>query len=185
MKIVCVLCKSQLAYNKNTSNLRMHLQNRHPKELMELVAEHPPETRPSTKVVELIISMTLIAHFLFAYDWIICFWKQQTAKAQLEMLAQTNDDSSPRIISKNAKRTKYHRSLENTDSGFTKHGNVYFTPADGSIEIDGDLQFMSDPNITISNFTEDDESSNTIQILAPSSGSSSNLVLQQVIFHFK
>lgn len=82
---------------------------------------------------------------------------------------------------KNTKRTKYHRSLENTDSGFSKQGNVYFTQADGSIEIDGDLQFMSDPNITISNFTEDEsEASSTIQILAPSSSSNSNVVLQHV-----
>lgn len=148
VKIVCVLCKAQLAYNKNTSNLRMHLQNRHAKELMELVAEHPPETRPSPK--------------------------QQAAQAEHEIASIRHAANS-----KAAKRTKYHKSLENTDSGFTKHGNVYFTQADGSIEIDGDLQFMSDPNITISNFAEDEEASSTIQILG-ASGNNSNVVLEQV-----
>ncbi|KAK3932798.1 E3 SUMO-protein ligase ZBED1 [Frankliniella fusca] len=152
VKIVCVLCKAQLAYNKNTSNLRMHLQNRHSKELMELVAEHPPETRPSPK--------------------------QLAAQSQADHeVAAIRHQSPP---SKTSKRNKYHRSLENTDSGFTKQGNVYFTQADGSIEIDGDLQFMSDPNISISNFAEDEEASSTIQILGSTSGSNSNVVLQQV-----
>lgn len=152
VKIVCVLCKAQLAYNKNTSNLRMHLQNRHSKELMELVAEHPPETRPSPK--------------------------QLAAQAQADHEISSIRHTSPH--SKTPKRTKYHRSLENTDSGFTKQGNVYFTQADGSIEIDGDLQFMSDPNISISNFTEDEEASSTIQILGSTSGNNSNVVLQHV-----
>lgn len=84
--------------------------------------------------------------------------------------------------SKQQKRAKYHRSLENTDSGFTKQGNVYFTQADGSIEIDGDLQFMSDPNITISNFTQDEETSSAIQIFGTPSATNTNVVLQQVIF---
>lgn len=151
VKIVCVLCKSQLAYNKNTSNLRMHLQNRHPKELTELVAEHPPEIRPSTKPNSL----------------------QSQSVHEVSPVRGTP--------SKTIRRTKCHRSLENTDSGFTKGGNVYFTQADGSIEIDGDLQFMSDPNITISNFPEDDDTgSNTIQIITPSGASTSNVVLQQV-----
>lgn len=29
VKIVCLLCKTVIAYNRNTSNLRMHLQNKH------------------------------------------------------------------------------------------------------------------------------------------------------------
>lgn len=33
VKIVCTICKTQIAYNRNTSNLRMHLQNKHPDEL--------------------------------------------------------------------------------------------------------------------------------------------------------
>ena len=154
VKIVCVLCKAQLAYNKNTSNLRMHLQNRHAKELMELVAEHPPETRPSPKQAQ----------------------SDQHDHDIAEIRHSIN------VAQKNPKRAKYHRSLENTDSGFTKQGNVYFTQADGSIEIDGDLQFMSDPNISISNFTEDEgEASSTIQILNSPSGNNSNVVLQHVV----
>lgn len=149
VKIVCVLCKAQLAYNKNTSNLRMHLQNRHAKELMELVAEHPPEIRPSQK------------------------------QAQVQEEREISPIRHSSNHSKQQKRAKYHRSLENTDSGFTKQGNVYFTPADGSIEIDGDLQFMSDPNITISNFNQDEETSSTIQIFGPQSTTNSNVVVQQ------
>lgn len=42
-KIVCLLCKSQMIYNRNTSNLRMHLQNKHKHELetLELVQPLP------------------------------------------------------------------------------------------------------------------------------------------------
>ncbi|XP_034239310.1 zinc finger BED domain-containing protein 1-like isoform X2 [Thrips palmi] len=150
VKIVCVLCKAQLAYNKNTSNLRMHLQNRHAKELMELVAEHPPEIRPSHKQQA-----------------------QVQEEQEISPIRHTSNNS------KQQKRTKCHRSLENTDSGFTKQGNVYFTQADGSIEIDGDLQFMSDPNISISNFTQDEETSSTIQIFSPPTAANPNVVLQQ------
>ncbi|KOX68204.1 Zinc finger BED domain-containing protein 1 [Melipona quadrifasciata] len=42
VKIVCILCKTQIAYNRNTSNLRMHLQNKHAQELLELEATNPP-----------------------------------------------------------------------------------------------------------------------------------------------
>lgn len=42
-KIVCLLCKTQITYNRNTSNLRMHLQNKHKPELetLELVQPLP------------------------------------------------------------------------------------------------------------------------------------------------
>lgn len=42
-KIVCLLCKSQMTYNRNTTNLRMHLQNKHKSELaaLEVVQPHP------------------------------------------------------------------------------------------------------------------------------------------------
>jgi hypothetical protein len=40
-KIVCLLCKTQIAYNRNTSNLRMHLQNKHKQELETLELVHP------------------------------------------------------------------------------------------------------------------------------------------------
>lgn len=42
VKIVCILCKTQIAYNRNTSNLRMHLQNKHAQELLELETANPP-----------------------------------------------------------------------------------------------------------------------------------------------
>ncbi|KAF4527733.1 hypothetical protein B566_EDAN012996 [Ephemera danica] len=41
-KIICTLCKIQMAYNGNTSNLRMHLQNKHPSHLSNLEATTPP-----------------------------------------------------------------------------------------------------------------------------------------------
>ncbi|XP_014241140.1 zinc finger BED domain-containing protein 1-like isoform X2 [Cimex lectularius] len=42
-KIVCLLCKSTMTYNRNTTNLRMHLQNKHKSELatLELVQPMP------------------------------------------------------------------------------------------------------------------------------------------------
>ncbi|XP_014230778.1 zinc finger BED domain-containing protein 1-like [Trichogramma pretiosum] len=43
VKIVCLLCKTQIAYNRNTSNLRMHLQNKHSKELYALESHTPPK----------------------------------------------------------------------------------------------------------------------------------------------
>lgn len=43
VKIVCIICKTQIAYNRNTSNLRMHLQNKHSKELLELETLNPPK----------------------------------------------------------------------------------------------------------------------------------------------
>ena len=48
-KIVCVLCKTQIAYNHNTSNLRMHLQNRHANEFFELEANAPPRHQTTSK----------------------------------------------------------------------------------------------------------------------------------------
>ncbi|KAK9508718.1 hypothetical protein O3M35_006210 [Rhynocoris fuscipes] len=35
-KIVCLLCKATMTYNRNTTNLRMHLQNKHKNELVAL-----------------------------------------------------------------------------------------------------------------------------------------------------
>ncbi|KZC14260.1 Zinc finger BED domain-containing protein 1 [Dufourea novaeangliae] len=43
VKVVCILCKTQIAYNRNTSNLRMHLQNKHDQKLLELEATNPPQ----------------------------------------------------------------------------------------------------------------------------------------------
>uniref|UniRef100_A0A1B6KMC0 BED-type domain-containing protein n=1 Tax=Graphocephala atropunctata TaxID=36148 RepID=A0A1B6KMC0_9HEMI len=40
-KIVCLLCKTTIQYNRNTSNLRIHLQNRHPDELVQIELETP------------------------------------------------------------------------------------------------------------------------------------------------
>uniref|UniRef100_A0A1B6J4V3 BED-type domain-containing protein n=3 Tax=Homalodisca liturata TaxID=320908 RepID=A0A1B6J4V3_9HEMI len=41
-RIVCLLCKTTIQYNRNTSNLRIHLQNKHPEELMQIELETPP-----------------------------------------------------------------------------------------------------------------------------------------------
>lgn len=43
VKIICTLCKTQIAYNRNTSNLRMHLQNKHGNILSDLEATSPPK----------------------------------------------------------------------------------------------------------------------------------------------
>lgn len=48
VKIVCLLCKTQIAYNRNTSNLRMHLQNKHTQELQELETFTPPRKQVIT-----------------------------------------------------------------------------------------------------------------------------------------
>lgn len=43
-KIVCLLCKATMTYNRNTTNLRMHLQNKHKNELaaLEMVQSTTP-----------------------------------------------------------------------------------------------------------------------------------------------
>uniref|UniRef100_A0A0A9WWE7 Zinc finger BED domain-containing protein 1 n=3 Tax=Lygus hesperus TaxID=30085 RepID=A0A0A9WWE7_LYGHE len=45
-KIICLLCKSTMTYNRNTTNLRMHLQNKHKNELAALELMQPA---PSNK----------------------------------------------------------------------------------------------------------------------------------------
>lgn len=51
-KIICLLCKSALSYNRNTSNLRMHLQNRHARELAQLENLSPRKTKDTTLQTE-------------------------------------------------------------------------------------------------------------------------------------
>ncbi|RZF44170.1 hypothetical protein LSTR_LSTR003810 [Laodelphax striatellus] len=43
VKIICLLCKTVISYNGNTSNLRMHMQSKHLNELNELEASSPPK----------------------------------------------------------------------------------------------------------------------------------------------
>jgi hypothetical protein len=47
-KIVCTVCKSILSYKGNTTNLRMHLKNKHPATLQILEA-NPPEPKSADK----------------------------------------------------------------------------------------------------------------------------------------
>ncbi|XP_054290124.1 E3 SUMO-protein ligase ZBED1-like isoform X2 [Macrosteles quadrilineatus] len=48
-KIICLLCKSVISYNRNTSNLRMHLQNKHQADLMQLEHSQSPKKPRETK----------------------------------------------------------------------------------------------------------------------------------------
>ncbi|KAL0281371.1 UNVERIFIED_CONTAM: hypothetical protein PYX00_002376 [Menopon gallinae] len=52
LKIICILCKSQIAYNKNTSNLRMHLQNKHLPELIKIESQMAVDNTGKPKVVK-------------------------------------------------------------------------------------------------------------------------------------
>ncbi|XP_067011114.1 E3 SUMO-protein ligase ZBED1 [Anabrus simplex] len=101
VKIVCILCKTQIAYNRNTSNLRMHLQNKHPHELLDLEASAPPR-RPSVD--------------------------------PKEKRAQRKSKSTP--------------------------PHIFSTVADGTVQIEGDIQFITDPNITLQSIDDDGSSSN-------------------------
>nr|XP_014270597.1 zinc finger BED domain-containing protein 1-like isoform X2 [Halyomorpha halys] len=49
-KIVCLLCKSQMTYNRNTTNLRMHLQNKHKNELAALEVVQPLPSSKTGKI---------------------------------------------------------------------------------------------------------------------------------------
>ncbi|XP_046392790.1 E3 SUMO-protein ligase ZBED1 [Ischnura elegans] len=89
VKIICVLCKTQISYNRNTSNLRMHLQNKHPGELAELEANAPPRRAPS--------------------------------------------DPKEKRAQKKALKT----------NAFEGPTHIYTTSADGTVQIDGDIQFYT------------------------------------------
>jgi hypothetical protein len=102
VKIVCILCKTQIAYNRNTSNLRMHLQNKHAQELLELESSNPP-----------------------------C----------RQIVSQDNKE-----------RKAQKRSLK---AGLSPAKYIYTTNADGTVQIDGDIQFVTDPNIMLSNIEDD------------------------------
>ncbi|KAF7390105.1 hypothetical protein HZH68_011962 [Vespula germanica] len=102
VKIVCILCKTQIAYNRNTSNLRMHLQNKHAQELLELEANTPPRR---------------------------------------QVLSQEAKD-------RRAQKRKIKAEL-------TSAQHIYTTNADGTVQIDGDIQFVTDPNISLSNMEDD------------------------------
>ncbi|XP_011865113.1 PREDICTED: zinc finger BED domain-containing protein 1 isoform X2 [Vollenhovia emeryi] len=103
VKIVCILCKTQIAYNRNTSNLRMHLQNKHAQELMDLEANSLPSPRQGMP-----------------------------------------QDVKERKIQKKVLK-----------SGLTPTKYIYTTNADGTVQIDGDIQFVTDPNISLSSVEDD------------------------------
>ncbi|XP_043503910.1 E3 SUMO-protein ligase ZBED1-like isoform X1 [Polistes fuscatus] len=102
VKIVCILCKTQIAYNRNTSNLRMHLQNKHAQELLELEASTPPRRQ---------------------------------------------------VLSQEAKDRRAQKRKIKAELSSPQH--IYTTTADGTVQIDGDIQFVTDPNINLSNMEDD------------------------------
>lgn len=48
-KIVCILCKTQMIYNRNTSNLRMHLISKHKSVIQKLDASNNASVTPRTR----------------------------------------------------------------------------------------------------------------------------------------
>lgn len=126
VKIVCILCKTQIAYNRNTSNLRMHLQNKHAHELLELEANTPPR-RPSM----------------------------------------------------DAKEKRSHKKSLKAPGGFGPP-HIYTTNADGTVQIEGDIQFITDPNISLQNFEDEEGSSNQNNVRVVLKGSSPGLSNQNV-----
>lgn len=116
VKIVCLLCKTVIAYNRNTSNLRMHLQNKHPHELMELESSAPLR-KPSM------------------------------------------DPKERRALKKSLKNTNTH---------------MYSTNADGTVEVDGDVQFVTDPNVSIANISDFDSSQQNVRVVFKGENSSSS-----------
>ncbi|GFG39100.1 hypothetical protein Cfor_12234 [Coptotermes formosanus] len=126
VKIVCILCKTQIAYNRNTSNLRMHLQNKHAHELLELEANTPPR-RPSM----------------------------------------------------DAKEKRSHKKSLKAPGGIGPP-HIYTTAADGTVQIEGDIQFITDPNISLQNFEDEEGSSNQNNVRVVLKGSSPGLSNQNV-----
>ncbi|XP_020286493.1 zinc finger BED domain-containing protein 1-like isoform X2 [Pseudomyrmex gracilis] len=103
VKIVCILCKTQIAYNRNTSNLRMHLQNKHAQELLEL---------------------------------------ESVSLGSRQVVNQEHKE----------RKTPHKRVLK---TGLAPAKYIYTTNVDGTVQIDGDIQFVTDPNISLSNMEED------------------------------
>ncbi|XP_063217348.1 E3 SUMO-protein ligase ZBED1 [Bacillus rossius redtenbacheri] len=113
VKIVCILCKTQIAYNRNTSNLRMHLQNKHARELVELEAATPPRRM------------------------------------------------NPELKEKRAQRRTINKThICPSDSPGQPY--IYTTIADGTVHIDSDIQFITDPNISLRSM-EDEPSNGTCE----------------------
>lgn len=96
LKIVCLICRTQIAYNRNTSNLRMHLQNKHSQELRELEAASPPRKQIITPES-----------------------KEKRAQKRLLKAAMANSGQ-----------------------------HIYTTNADGTVQIGGDIQFVTDPSVS-------------------------------------
>ncbi|XP_034938435.1 zinc finger BED domain-containing protein 1-like [Chelonus insularis] len=119
LKIVCILCKTQIAYNRNTSNLRMHLQNKHSQELMELES-----SKPSKK----------------------------------DYVAQ--DAKEKRAAKKLLKATSH----------------IYTTNIDGTVQIDSDLQFVTDPNVSLSNIEDDINIDQPIKVTSKAESSKDNQI---------
>ncbi|XP_058793121.1 E3 SUMO-protein ligase ZBED1-like [Phymastichus coffea] len=95
VKIVCLLCKTQIAYNRNTSNLRMHLQNKHAQELHELESFTPPRKQILTQ-------------------------ESKEKRAQRKLLKAAMSASSQ---------------------------HIYTTNTDGTVQIGGNIQLVTDENI--------------------------------------
>ncbi|XP_011644063.1 zinc finger BED domain-containing protein 1-like isoform X2 [Pogonomyrmex barbatus] len=129
VKIVCILCKTQIAYNRNTSNLRMHLQNKHSQELMDLESSSLSSSR--------------------------------------QLLPQDN------------KERKVQKKLLKASLSPTKY--IYTTNADGTVQIDGDIQFVTDPNISLSNMEDDITIGQPLRVMIKG-GSSINGSSQNVAF---
>lgn len=129
VKIVCILCKTQIAYNRNTSNLRMHLQNKHAQELVELESSNPPRRQ---------------------------------------------------VLSQETKERRAQKKL--LKSGLSPAQNIYTTNADGTVQIDGDIQFVTDPNINLSNIEDDITIGQPLRVMIKSAGSNISSNNQNVAF---
>lgn len=122
VKIVCILCKTQIAYNRNTSNLRMHLQNKHAQELLELELSNPPRKQGQVVPPE----------------------------------------------------TKERRLQKRLMKGLSPAQHIYTTNADGTVQIDGDIQFVTDPNISLSNIEDDITIGQPLRMMIKEGSSSNN-----------
>lgn len=69
LKIICILCKTQISYNRNTSNLRMHLQNKHKDELVQLEIECPPKVLKPKSMLQVPQKKNKSSeHYIYAAD---------------------------------------------------------------------------------------------------------------------
>ncbi|KAL6447372.1 hypothetical protein ACFW04_001530 [Cataglyphis niger] len=103
----------------------------------------------------------------------------QNKHAQELLELESSNPPSRQIISQENKERKAQKRMLKAGLSPTKY--IYTTNADGTVQIDGDIQFVTDPNISLSNMEEDIAIGQPLRVMIKS-GSGINGSSQNVAF---